>query len=505
MWIFGYGTRASESQTGIGRYNARMVAPRGNIPTILAAFGATGDWMRRKVLPTLFYLHELGELPDMFRIVGFSRRDLTDETFRDFVQEALEKHRGKSIPKRGLATFLKRFYFQRGDFDETESYASLKCKFDAFDAEWGVCANKMFYFAVAPEFYDVIFRNIAATKLDEPCGPDGGWTRVMVEKPFGLDSNTAKRLDLLLSKYFKEEQIYRIDHYLAKEMLQNILTFRFANNLFEIGWGNRLIEKVEIKLLEDLGVEKRGSFYDTVGAFRDVGQNHFLQVLALLTMQHPRSFDASAIQDARADVLETLPKLSKAQVASATVRGQHEGYRAIDGVNPKSMTDTFFNIKTELKHPNWKGVPIYMAGGKRLGKPQKEIIITLKHPKPCLCPADGPHHKNLVIIRLEPTEEILIEFWSKRPGYSTVTEPRMFHFLFREPSARVQYVEEYARLFLDCIRGDQTLFISTREVKAMWRFADAIVDAWEDGAVPLHMYKPDTKDILERIPSTHKK
>ncbi len=475
-----------------------MVAPFDNVPTILAAFGATGDLMRRKVIPALYHLFEKQALPTMFCVVGFSRRDLTDETFGDFVVATISEHWNREFSKHELADFLRLFRFQRGDFNESESYGALKQTFDTLDKEWGVCSNKLFYLSIAPEFYETVFRQIAIARLSEPCAPGGGWMRVMVEKPFGVDTTTARELDQLLGQYFEEQQIYRIDHYLAKEMLQNILTFRFSNNLFEMQWGNTLIESIRISMLEEIGVEKRGAFYDSVGAFRDVGQNHFLQILALLTMGHPESFDASVIQKKRAEILACLPSLSEKDIRHSTIRAQYDGYRAIEGVDPQSTTETFFRVSTQLDHPRWRGVPIIMEGGKRLGAAQKEIVVTFRHPQPCLCPPESPHHRNEVIIRLEPREEILIEFWSKTPGFSFATERREFHYMLREPSAHVPYVEEYAKLLLDGIRGDQTLFVSTDEVRAMWRFTDPILAAWQNGEPPLMMYTPDTKDILEQ-------
>lgn len=476
-----------------------MILPASNMPTILAAFGATGDLMRRKVIPALYYLFERGELPTLFRIVGFSRRDLTDDSFRDFIVTTIEEHQKKQIPRSSLASFLEIFRFQRGDFDETTSYDALKTTFDALDTEWGLCSNKLFYLSVAPEFYETIFKQLSGSRLSEGCSDGSGWLRVMVEKPFGVDTDTARELDLLLAQYFEESQIYRIDHYLAKEMLQNILTFRFANNLFELQWGKQLIESIKISMLEEIGVEKRGPFYDGVGAFRDVGQNHFLQILALLTMEHPESLEAGAIQKKRAEILGKLTPLSDTAIRTSTVRAQYEGYRSIDGVSPDSMTETFFKVRAEIDTEKWRGVPIIMEGGKRLGAAQKEIRVTFKHPSPCLCPIDGPHHKNEVIIRLEPREEILIEFWSKTPGFAFATERREFHYMLREPSAHIPYVEEYARLLLDGVRGDQTLFISTDEVRAMWAFTDPILEAWQKNAVPLMMYAPDTKEIVDRV------
>jgi glucose-6-phosphate 1-dehydrogenase len=476
----------------------RMVAPEKNIPTIFAAFGATGDLMRRKVLPALFYSFRKGELPKLFRIVGFSRREWSDEEFRAYVRGVLEEHAGKNVSDTAVEPFLALFRFQEGTFDDASSYDELKGVFDACDHEWGVCANKLFYLSVAPEFYDTILRHLSDSHLTDPCDPEEGWTRVIVEKPFGADLKTAKETDELLGRLFKEEQIYRIDHYLAKEMLQNILTFRFANNLFEIPWGRDLIESIRISVNEKIGVEKRGAFYDKVGALRDVGQNHLLQMLALVTMAHPGDFDASAIQRKRAEILEQLKPLSDEDMGSSTFRAQYEGYRNIEGVAANSDTETYFKIRAELQHPRWQGVPVTMESGKRLGDALKEIVVTFKHPRPCLCPPGQPHHKNAVVFRMEPREEILIEFWTKKPGFAYMTERREFNYMLRDTSVHVPYVEEYAKLLLDCIRGDQTLFTSTEEIRAMWRYVDPILESWRKNSVPLLSYKPDTKDILEQ-------
>ena len=464
-----------------------------NIPTILIAFGATGDLMRKKVVPALYYLHKKGELPDLFRVVGFSRREMDDGQFRAYVREMIETHAGSAIADASLDSFIEMFHFQRGDFDEVQAYENLKELIIQLESTWGVCTNKLFYLSVAPEFYEGIFKHLKSSGLSEGCSPEEGWMRVIVEKPFGTDLDTAKKLDNLLGEIFKEEQIYRIDHYLAKEMLQNILNFRFSNNLFELNWDKSLIEKIDIRVIESIGVEKRGAFYDAIGALRDVGQNHFLQMLALITMEQPTSLNARDIQMKRAEVLQTLKPMPTSVMPTQTFRAQYEGYQDIPGVAPQSDTETYFKIRTELDADKWRGVPIYLEGGKRAGDALKEIVITFKHPMPCLCPPDGPHHKNEVIIRLDPKEEILIEFWSKRPGFTMETEPRVFHFLFREAAAHSQYIEEYARLLLDCIRGDQALFVSTDEIRAMWRFTDPILKAWHEGTVPLARYVPDKR------------
>jgi glucose-6-phosphate 1-dehydrogenase len=256
-----------------------------------------------------------------------------------------------------------------------------------------------------------------------------------------------------------------------------------------------MIESINIRLLEKIGVEKRGPFYDGVGAFRDVGQNHLLQMLALVAMDAPENFGAEEIQQKRAEILRCLKIPSARDIKEQTFRAQYEGYREIEGVARESNTETYFKVRGQLEHAKWRDVPIYLESGKRLGEAQKEIVITFRHPAPCLCPPGQPHHKNEVIIRMEPQEEILIEFWVKKPGFSFATERKEFRYLHREPKEHVPYVEEYAKLLLDCVRGDQSLFISTDEIRAMWRFTDPILQAWEKGATMLHTYAPDTKEI----------
>ncbi|MHB0865486.1 MAG: glucose-6-phosphate dehydrogenase [Minisyncoccota bacterium] len=476
-----------------------MVPRSQNIPTILVAFGVTGDLMRLKVIPALFELYLKRELPTMFRVIGFSRKEWNDGQFRDYVRTIVTGHT-PGAPEDELAAFLDLFQFERGDFGKRENYDTLKRTMESLDAAWGVCSNKLFYLAVAPEFYEGISQDLSASELINACDPTEGWTRVVVEKPFGESGDAATRLDLLLGKLFKEEQIYRIDHYLAKDMLQNILNFRFANNLFETMWGNKLIESIHIRLFEKVGVERRGAFYDRVGVLRDVGQNHLLQVLALLTMDRPEALSSEAIRDKRAAILETLEVMASEAVPGATFRAQYEGYRDIEGVAPDSITETYFKVRASLVTPRWEGVPITLESGKRLGKSLKEIVVRLRHPEPCLCPPGAEHNRNEIIIRMEPKEEILIGFLAKKPGFTFETEPREFSFELHEEGREASRTAEYERLLIDCLRGDQTLFVSTREVTAMWRYIDPILHAWQKGTenVPLHFYAPDTGEVLEQ-------
>ncbi len=465
-------------------------------PTILIILGVTGDLTAKKIIPALFNLFKKQALPAQFKLVGFGRREFTPVSFRDFVRDILAQH-FKDESLNSLNTFLDMLVYHQGLFEDMNSYAALNQTLKTIQKPWGAKTNRLFYLAVPPGLYETIFNNLKASGLGEQPDHSEVETRILVEKPFGSNLQTAEKLDQLLANLYREENIYRIDHYLAKEMVQNILTFRFSNDLFEKTWSSEFIEKIEIRLWETLGVEHRGSFYDGVGALRDVGQNHLLQMLALMAMDYPLDFSSKAIQLRRAQILKDLEIPSPEQIKKESYRAQYRGYQKITGVDPKSETETYFKIQARLSHPRWIGVPFIMEGGKRLHKQHKEIAVTFKHPENCLCPAGGVHYKNRIIFSLEPFEEIYIEFWSKKPGLTLALEKRTFNFLLRQASERRQYVEEYEKLLLDCILGDQTLFVSTHEVKSMWRFIDPIISAWNNNLVTLETYKPDTNEPIE--------
>lgn len=465
-----------------------------NVPTIFIIFGATGDLMAKKIAPALFHLYINGKFPHLFKIIAFSRRDMSDEMYQDHVRNILHRSRDKRIKAEDVESFLKFFEYKKGDFDSVAAYNELAKYFGRVDDEWMACSNKLFYLAVPPANYQVIFEHLKTSGLTIPCGPDEGWTRVIVEKPFGRDAKSAVELDMLMGKLFKEEQIYRIDHYLGKGMLQNILSFRFNNDLFEDSWNSKHVERIDIKFLEKIGIDGRATFYDGVGALRDVGQNHMLQMLAVATMDQPSTFTAEDVRTKRAKILKTLIPLTHPEIASETFRGQYEGYRGITGVSPTSNTETYFKIAATLSDPRWGGVPIILEAGKAL-EDKKEIVVTFKHKTPCLCPP-GTHYKNRILFTLEPKEGITIEFWSKKPGLDFVMEKENLSFLFRDQRKKVQYVEEYEKLLLDCISGNQLLFVSTDEVQAMWNFIDPIITSWEKNEVPLEEYKPKSKKIL---------
>ncbi len=476
-----------------------MTAPESNSPTILTVFGATGDLMARKIVPSLAYLQVKGRLPERFRVIGFSRRDWSDEDLRAHVRTILEAYEGIAPVGPAREAFLEMFTYQRGTFDDVGAYAALADGVQAIDDGWGLCSSKLYYLAVPPENYRVIFERLSASGLSKGCSDDTGWTRVLVEKPFGKDGATAQALDELLGSLFDEEQVYRIDHYLAKEMLQGIMSFRFSNALFEPSWDAGSIDRIGITLLESLGVEKRGAFYDGVGALRDVGQNHLLQMLALVLMERPADLSAAAIRANRVRFLEDLRAPSADDIAAHSFRAQYDGYREIAGVEKDSDTETYFRMRFALHGGRWGGVPVTMDSGKRMGKALKQITVVFRAPEACLCDADGPGpYENRVTFQLEPEESIKIQFWAKKPGFERDLEMREFTFFLYEKEEKVQYVEEYAKLLLDAIAGDQTLFVATDEVRAMWAFIDPFTQAWGSGAVPLETYAPDTADVVAR-------
>jgi len=453
-------------------------------PTIFIIFGVTGDLAQSKLLPALLGLYVKKQLPMKFSIVGFSRRHLGREDFRAFVRENMDIESGQ-YHEEEIKHFLDHIIYQEGTFESDESYAALATRLKSIDNTFHQCSNKIFHLAVPPHFYEIILDHLAESGLTIPCGGDLGWTRVLIEKPFGSDIATAKKLDKKLADLFTEEQIFRIDHYLAKEALQNILTFRFANALFEPIWNGTYIDKVHIKLLEKEGIEGRGEFYDSIGALKDVGQNHILQILAIIAMKRPRSFTATDIRAERAKVLRALKGLSNKDVLKFGCRGQHEGYIGEHGVNSVSQTETYFRLETHITDKRWKGVPFYLESGKCMAETKSEIDIYFKNTHS----AD----QNVLTFRIQPDEGIKIRFWVKTPGFSMNVEPKVLKFKYADSPSIAILPDAYERVLYDAIVGDQTLFTSTEEVIAAWKFITPISNALP--SLPLTLYKKGAKEV----------
>jgi len=449
-------------------------------PTIFVIFGVTGDLAARKLLPALLSLYSKKLLPTRFNIIGFSRRPFSREEFRDLIRGRLNVRPGE-FKEEDIKHFLDHISYEQGLFDEKGAYDRLAAHIKEIDARWGQCSNKLFHLSVPPSLYEGILGNLSGSGLTKPCADETGWTRILIEKPFGRDLENAKALDKLLGKLFREEQIFRIDHYLAKESLQNILAFRFSNSLFEPIWRREFIDKIHIKLFEAGGVGERGDSYDPLGALKDVGQNHMLMMLAAVAMDRPKSFTAPLIREERTKVLSKLIVSNEAAKVRA-IRGQYKGYTSEPGVPAKSVTETYFRLKAFVNSSRWKKVSIYLESGKALAESKTEIDVYFKGGK-------NENEQNILTFRIQPDEGIKIKFFVKTPGYEFRIEPKTLKFKYADQASTVwqDIPNDYERLLHDAFIGDQTLFSSTKEILASWKFITAAMKGWSE--LPLVQYE----------------
>jgi glucose-6-phosphate 1-dehydrogenase len=463
-------------------------------PTAIIILGGAGDLAQRKLLPALFDLYKENNLPKIFRIIGLARTARSHDEYRQLVQTAILLHH-KDAPMDMLQKFCEHFFYLAGSFDEEGSYDFLTSAISSYEEELGTQTNRLFYLAVPPAQYENIFKNLHTSKLATP-KEHGNWGRILVEKPFGNDYNTALKLDAKLSSFFREDQIFRIDHYLAKEAVLNILSFRFANTLLRSPWNKDHIKEVKITMHESINASSRGPFYDTVGALRDVGQNHLLQILALITMDEPSAFNAEQIREHRAQILQKLIPYTKDTIVGNVVRAQYEGFRATKGVSEGSETETYFEFKTYIDSETWRDVPFYISGGKALRQDQVivEILFHDVHTGP-FEPADKTTVGNSVILTISPVQSMNITLNVKKPGHGYELETNTLSFAWDEGNEKGYTA--YEKVLQDCIHGDQTLFTKTEEVLASWKFITSITDHWD--AVPLQTYEEGSSGPLHSL------
>ncbi|MFA7193826.1 MAG: glucose-6-phosphate dehydrogenase [Candidatus Paceibacterota bacterium] len=453
-----------------------------NVPFKIVIFGGTGDLVRKKIIPAIFDLYQNGFLPENFEIIGVSRKNLSDEEFGDFVKDSVSN---KKFDDKHLQDFLKKSRYFSADISNEETLKELGNFLKTNKS------NNIFYLAISPNLYEVAFNNLSQSGLMQQS--EDNWSRILVEKPFGNDYNHAEKLDKMLGELFSENQIFRIDHYLAKETLQNILTFRFANSIFEPIWNSSAIEEINIKMFESLDVDNRASFYDGVGALRDVGQNHILQMLALIAMEDPGSLKVEDIRLKRAAILE---EISLAEPVPP--RAQYTGYSEITGINPETKTETFFSIQAEINNPRWKGAKFNLTSGKALKETLTEISVVFKEKWTSVVPAeDERNYQNIVTFKIQPKQEISIQFWSKKSGFTYEVDPQELSFNYETSNSRIP--DAYERVLFDCIKGDQTLFISTREIMAQWNFVEKILKIWENEPIKKYPKGVDPSEILSTI------
>ncbi len=470
-------------------------------PCTVVIFGATGDLTMRKLLPALYNLAADGDLPPKTQILGFARRPKTDEEWRKEMEDAVRKFSRQTVKDELWASFGQTIGYHQSEFHDDDGYKRLAERLDQIDREHGTGGRRLFYLSVAPDQFGIIVERLKKFGLHE--GKDGGWARVIVEKPFGTDSASAHRLNEQIAGTFPESSIYRIDHFLGKETAQNIMVLRFANAIFEPIWNSRYIDNIQITAGETLGVEGRAGYYETSGALRDMIQNHLTQLLCLVAMEPPTDLSADSVRGEKVKVLRSLrPMKDSAEVNENVVRGQYAAgaiqgkpvpdYRTEKNVNPESMTETFVAMRVFVDNWRWAGVPFYVRSGKRMPKSGAEIAIQFKRaPGVLFNRQDGESSGNSLVIRIQPDEGVALKMQAKLPGGALRIEPVKMDFQYGSSFGRPS-PEAYERLILDAMGGDATLFARRDEVEEAWKFVDPIEESWagKRGPAPKMCFYP---------------
>jgi glucose-6-phosphate 1-dehydrogenase len=458
-----------------------------SLPVSIVIFGASGDLTQRKLVPSLFSLYHKGRMPEKFQIVGYGNTAFTDEQFRAHLKEGMDQFASYEYKQEEWERFGSNLRYQQGRYTDLADFKKL----GSLLKNWENGAdNRVYYMATPPGVFPNI---IDLLGLTDQLSEQNGWRRVVIEKPFGTDYASARSLNEQIHKALNERQIYRIDHYLGKETVQNILVSRFANTIFEPLWNRNYIDHVEITVAEQVGVEHRGRFYDQVGALRDMFQNHLLQLVSLVAMEPPVSFDASALRNEKVKVLSAIQPMKAEDVPYRTVRAQYENYRVEEGVSKESTTPTYAAVRLQIDNWRWQGVPFYLRSGKSLKEKLSQVAIQFKEPPHLLFPKSQDHMTpNMLVLYLQPDEGIHLRFEAKVPD--TVAQMRSvdMEFHYADSFGKTAIPEAYERLLLDVLTGDASLFTRADEVETAWGIIDPILQAWESPTSnqPLAFYEP---------------
>ena len=468
----------------------------------LVIFGASGDLTQRKLIPALYSLASDGLLPTGQTIVGYARPEFTDEAFRAAMREACEKHaRTRPIDEAVWENFARGLFYVSGEFTDPEGYRRLRAKVDECDRTRGTGGRRIYYLAVPPEFFPDISTLLGTESMVHDPEAPGPFTRAIIEKPFGRDLVTAQELNRVAVGTFRERQLYRIDHYLGKETVQNLLVFRFSNSIFESFWNRQYVDHVQVTVAESIGVEKRGGYFETAGITRDIVQNHVMQLISLMAMEPPVAFEANAVRDEKVKVLRAMREFPRGAEHEFAVRGQYtegsvlgehaDAYRREPKVDPKSRTETFAAIKLFIDNWRWADVPFYVRAGKRLPKRVTDISIHFRPAPFPLFSKTMRTHSNVLAIRIQPDEGISLKFDSKLPGPTVRTAPVTMEFRYAT-SFGAEPPEAYERLLLETMLGDSTLFARRDEVETAWAWLDPLLRVWENDPQPPPGYAAGT-------------
>ncbi len=453
-------------------------------PTILTIFGATGALSSDYLLPSIIHMDQEKLLPKEFKLVCVGRRDFTNESYLDFI---IKKSKAiKKISQKDKKHFLKHLIYFKGDFDNPSSFAPMANILSDKEGDRHICYNRLYYFATSPQYFASIAHILKNYGLLTSCADHERKIRVLAEKPFGFNLASAKALNKLFLKYFSEDQIYRIDHYLGKETVQNLMVVRFANRIFEPLWNKDFIDHVEISVLEGEGVESRGEFYDQTGALKDFLQNHILQMLALVAMDEPQNLTTELIRDNKVKILKSLVPFDPKAISENLVRGQYQDYEK--DLGKPSGTETFLALKAFINLPRWQGVPFYLRTGKALSKKITEISIHFKELDRCLFKGCAG---NILTFRIQPDESVHLQINNKTPGLTAQLYQADLDFSYHK-AFKGEIPPAYERLLLDFLEGDQRLFIRSDEIEAAWKFVDSISETWNGKNSPLHKYQTGT-------------
>lgn len=452
-------------------------------PCGLVIFGASGDLAERKLFPSLYRLRLSGQLPKNFYVVGVGRTSFTNDGFRERVSASV-KTGVRNVHSTSLAEFLSSFYYRSLRYDDPEDYKNLSIDLDRWDRDRNTRGNRAFYLSVPPALYADVISEIGKAGLSKEKEKGRGWSRVIIEKPFGRDLASALALSQDIRRTFTEDQIYRVDHYLGKETVQNILVLRFANILFEPIWNRNFVDHVQITAAEDIGIGHRAGYYEEAGCLRDMFQNHLLQLLCVTAMEPPSSFHANRVRDEASKVLRAARPITQDRVDGVCARGQYRGYLEEDGVAPKSQTETFVAMKLLIDNWRWQGVPFYLRSGKRLSSRRTDVVVRFKHVPHSLFQPLQPNdlNPNTLALRIQPEEGLSLSFETKHPGPKLCMSSVEMNFDYSQSFG--QPPEAYERLFLDAMSGDQTLFIRSDWINLAWTFLDPVLSHWSSSGPP---------------------